>query len=89
MKYSLLAIAVLLPGTAFAGEPEAAACAAALTPIGQKIYAVTAPHVAPGADLKNVLTTQVKKLVFSGEISRSTARENAQAAGVCLQKLQN
>lgn len=88
MKYFLLAIAVLLPSTAFAGQPEAAACAATLTPTGQKIYAVTAPHVTPGANLRNVLTTQVKKLVFSGEISRSSARENAQAAGVCLQKLQ-
>lgn len=89
MKHFVFAVAVMLPVTAVAGKPEAAACAASLPPVGQQIYAVTAPHVTPGADLKSTMTAQVKKLVMSGELSRSVARENAPAAGACLKMLQN
>lgn len=87
MKLPVFSLAVLLPAAAFAGQPEADTCAAKLTPDGQKIYAATAPRIAPGVDLRTVITTEVRKLVMSGELSRDTAKKNAPAAGSCLQHL--
>ncbi|WP_150497213.1 hypothetical protein [Roseibium aquae] len=87
MRLPVISLAVLLPAAAFAGPPEAETCAAKLTPDGQKIYAVTAPRVAPGVDLREVMTAEVRKLVMSGEMSRDTAKKNAPAAGSCLQHL--
>ena len=50
----------------------------------QLIFNTALPQVAPGADLKGVVTDATKSLVKSGQISRGDARPAAMAAGECL-----
>ena len=40
--------------------------------------------MAPGADLKGVVTDTTKSLVKSGQVPRGEARPAAEAAGECL-----
>lgn len=87
MKYCLFAIALLLPATALAGQQEADQCAASLPEAARMIYAASLPRVAPGADLRDIVKTETRKLVKSGRIARSGAVEHAEAAGACLLKI--
>ncbi|TCT01514.1 hypothetical protein [Aquabacter spiritensis] len=59
-------------------------CAANLNTDGKAIYAGAAPQVAPGADLRGIVTAQTQSLVKSGAIGMSGARSAAEAAGKCL-----
>ena len=76
-------------GTARAGQVEKAAanaCAAGLSKDARAIFDAALPKVAPGVDLKAMVTSTTRSLAFSGTIDRGTARESAQEAGVCLKK---
>lgn len=75
-------IAVTLPS--MAGLPEAKSCASGLDANGQMIFNAALPQVAPGADLKGVLTATTKSFVKSGQIKRGDAKPAAMAAGECL-----
>ena len=75
-------LAFALPATA--GQAEAENCASSLDANGQMIFNAALPQVAPGADLKGVLTATTKSLVKSGQIKRSDAKPAAMAAGECL-----
>ncbi len=91
-KSTLLVLLVALPGlaisgAAFAGKPEADACAAKLEGEAKLIYEATSPLVQPGTDLKAVVTEAVTNLVMGGNIAKDTAETNAKKAGPCLQKL--
>lgn len=85
MRFTIVAaalIALTLPSVA--GLPEAKSCASGLDTNGQIIFNAALPQVAPGADLKGVLTTTTKSLVKSGEIKRGDAKPAAMAASECL-----
>lgn len=69
---------------ALAGQAEAQSCAAGLDANGQMIFNAALPQVAPGADLKGVVTDTTKSLVKSGQIKRGDAKPAAMAAGECL-----
>jgi len=69
---------------AFAGQAEAQSCAAGLDANSQLIFNTALPQVAPGADLKGVVTAVTKSLVKGGQIARGDAKPAAMAAGECL-----
>lgn len=69
---------------ALAGHAEAQSCASGLDANGQLIFTTALPQVAPGADLKGIVTGTAKSLVKSGQIKRGDARPSAEAAGACL-----
>ncbi len=89
MKYLIPFALLLLPVQASAGQSEAKACAASLSPAALQIYQASAPHVTPTSNLRDVVYQQARGLVTSGQMSRGEARANAPAAGECLQKLQS
>lgn len=70
--------------SALAGQAEAQSCASGLDANGQLIFTTALPQVAPGADLKGIVTGTAKSLVKSGQIKRGDARPSAEAAGACL-----
>ncbi|TDT94511.1 MULTISPECIES: hypothetical protein [Azorhizobium] len=76
--------AVCLASSAYADRAAADKCAAKLDANGKKIYQASAPSIAPGADIRSVVTDQTKALVMGGTISRSAAKPAAEAAGSCL-----
>ncbi len=79
-----LGLLVVSAAPAIAGTVEAQSCAGGLDANGQLIFNTALPQVAPGADLKGVVTEATKSLVKSGQISRGDARPAAMAAGECL-----
>ena len=89
MRHITTLVMLLLPVPALAGQAEAETCAASLSAPAHQIYEAAAPYVTPTSDLHDVVYQQTRKLVTSGQISRQTARADAQSAGLCLQKLQS
>lgn len=78
--------ALLLAAPAHADKAAADACAAALSPDGQAIYAAAVGPVTGGANVRSTVTDTTKSLAMSGKISRGDARSNAEAAGACLEQ---
>jgi hypothetical protein len=79
-----IAFLALSAAPALAGAAEAKNCATSLDPNGQAIFNAALPQVAPGVDLKAVVTTATKALISSGQVPMSSARPAAMAAGQCL-----
>jgi len=75
---------VLLSASAQADQAAAAACAAKLSKEGQMLYNQAAPTVSPTNSIKDALTAVARPLVMNGTMSRSTARDAAEAAGECM-----
>ncbi len=70
----------------FADRAAADKCAAGLSADSKLIYAAAIGSVAPGVDLKDVVTSKTRSLVFAGKLGRGGARTAAEAAGTCLVK---
>jgi hypothetical protein len=80
-------IAALTVGrAALAQDATAAACAAKLPKDAKTIFDATLPKIIPGANLRDLVTATTRSLAVAGNISRSTARDSAIAAGQCLQQ---
>ncbi|MDP4823792.1 MAG: hypothetical protein NWR47_07580 [Aestuariivirgaceae bacterium] len=90
-KASLFAALVIVTcvSSVQAGEPEAQACSAQLDSNAKLIFDDTLSSVVPGVDMKSVITTHTKSLVFAGKMSRSAAKPAATAAGECLKLVLN
>jgi hypothetical protein len=86
---SVAAALVLAGAVAFAApNPEAArACRATLSPVGQQMYDVTAPHVTASSNIADLMRTHVRGLVMSGQLNRADAQAAAPAVGECLRHL--
>jgi hypothetical protein len=84
---SLLGLA-MLPAAVQADQAAAAACASKLSKEGQMLYEKAAPTVSPSNNIKDALTAVARPLVMNGTLSRSVARDAAEAAGECM-KLAN
>lgn len=78
--------AVMMGGLAMAAPANADRCAAKLPREAKAIYAASAPLLVAGADGRAVVTEQTRKLVLSGQIPHTTARDMALAAAGCLQQ---
>ncbi|QIB32306.1 hypothetical protein [Ancylobacter pratisalsi] len=78
--------ALMLAAPAYADKAAGDACAGALSPDGQMIYAAAVGAVSGGAEVRGTVTDAAKSLVMSGKIARGDARSNAEAAGACLAK---
>ena len=79
-----LCLFALSAAPALAGQAEAQSCATGLDANGQLIFSTALPQVAPGADLKGIVTDVTKSLVKGGQIKRGDAKPSAMAAGECL-----
>lgn len=84
LTIAALGLLALSAAPALAGQAEAQSCAAGLDANGTQIFNAALPQVAPGADLKGVVTDVTKSLVKSGQVPRGDARSAAMAAGECL-----
>lgn len=62
-------------------------CAMNLKPIAKNIYASISPKVRKDTNLRKLMKKEIRPQVFSGKLSVKSARENAQAASVCLSLL--
>jgi hypothetical protein len=81
---ALLSLAVLAGHHAHADGPAAQACAAKLPKDAQAIFGATLPQLAPGTDLRAVVTATTRQLVMDGKIDRGNARPSAMSAAKCL-----
>ena len=79
---------VLLSASGQADQAAAAACASKLSKEGQMLYNQAAPTVSPTNSIKDALTAVARPLVMNGTMSRSAARDAAEAAGECMKLAQ-
>ncbi len=88
MRGAVLALmaALTVGRAALAQDATAAACAAKLPKDAKTIFDATLPKIIPGANLRDLVTATTRSLAVAGNISRSTARDSAIAAGQCLQQ---
>jgi hypothetical protein len=84
MALAIVLMAGLAP-TARADGPGGDACAANLAADGKAIYAVTVAAKPTLATLRSVVEQEARSLVMAGKIGRGDARENAVAAGECVE----
>ena len=83
--FAIVAVtAMATGGTARADLAAGAACAAKLPVAAKLVYDAVAPALKPDSVMKDVVIAQVKPLVLSGKLDRSSARAAAEAAGPCL-----
>lgn len=83
----LLACLATTPVVAIADEAAAAACKAALSPLGQEIYTTTLAQNPTPATARGIITKEVEKLVAEGKTTIAEGRTAAEAAGTCLELL--
>ncbi len=76
-------------GSASANVGKANTCRENLTPIAQKMFDATAPHVKANSQVADLLREHVGGLVMSGKLTRADAQANAHPVGVCLKLLQS
>ncbi|HVZ53886.1 MAG TPA: hypothetical protein VG986_18100 [Pseudolabrys sp.] len=70
----------------FADRAAADKCAAGLSAESKLIYADSIGSVAPGVNLRDIVRSKTRSLVFAGKVGRSGAQAAAEAAGTCLVK---
>jgi hypothetical protein len=87
LRCVIAAVLVLLPTAAFADQQTAAACAGKLPPEAKLIYDAAAPSMKSDTVIRDTLPPLVRPMVMAGKVSRDTARQSGQAAGLCLNEL--
>jgi hypothetical protein len=86
-RMGIAALLCIMGGTtAHPDEPDGDRCAALLTPTARVIYDTAMARPIPGASLKELLTTRVRALVLSGQVSLFDARPAAETAADCLRE---
>ena len=84
----VLAMALAVAGLASAARadgPGGDACAANLAADGKAIYALTVAAKPTMDTLRSVVERETRSLAMGGKIDRGDARENAVAAGKCVE----
>jgi hypothetical protein len=76
--------AILAASEARADTSAANACATRLPKDAKAIFDATLSQVAPGSDLRSLVTANTRSLAISGDIDRGSARQSATAAAKCL-----
>ena len=86
-KTMALAIVLMVgvAATVRADGPGGDACATNLTPDGKAIYAVTVAAKPTLETLRSVVERETRSLAMADKIGRGDARENAVAAGKCVE----
>ena len=85
-RIACVIVLVLSPTLAFADKPAADACAAGLPADAKLIYAATAADFPTAADPRGMVRDKTRAMVQAGKIAQGSARDNAMAAGKCLQQ---
>jgi len=87
LSLSVIAAALSLSaGPSFADRAAADKCATGLSAESKLIYSASIGSVGPGVDLKDIVRSKTRSLVFAGKVGRSGAQAAAEAAGACLLK---
>lgn len=77
-----------LSTSAFASKSSGSSCAARLQPVSKKIYSgAMARRVTPDT-MEQVITSEVMKLLSSGQLTIPKARPAAEAAARCIELAQ-
>ncbi|OJW25743.1 MAG: hypothetical protein BGO51_17435 [Rhodospirillales bacterium 69-11] len=78
--------ALALAGAAPARADTAAAkaCATSLPKEARTIFDATLPQVTPGVNLRELVTSNTRRLVGAGSVELGSARTSAEEAGKCL-----
>ena len=87
MRMMMVLCGLAIPLAAQADDTTAGNCAADLKPESKLIYDKTSENLAPDSDLKKVIEKETRALVHDGKVSMWSARESAEAAYPCLEKL--
>lgn len=85
--FALLAAAIAAPAFAAPIPVQPAdqkACTEALSPEARLMYDAAAPHMKADSDIRDVLRTNTRLLVFGGKLTIGTAQANGPAAAKCL-----
>jgi hypothetical protein len=88
LSKTMALVIVLMAGlaaTARADGPGGDACAANLTADGKAIYTVTVAAKPTPETLRSVVERETRSLAMADKIGRGDARENAVAAGKCVE----
>jgi hypothetical protein len=84
-----IALALALSVHAAPADTAAAdACKAKLSPVAQEIYAATLAQNPTAATGREIVKTEVEKLMAEGKVNMLSGREAGEAAGHCLQLLE-
>jgi hypothetical protein len=89
LSRTIAALTFVLLAASGAGEVRAdgtaaQACAAKLPKDARMIFGAALPQMAPGADLRDIVTAATRQLVSNGKIDRANARPSAVSAAQCL-----
>jgi hypothetical protein len=79
-----LLVLISAPFPAMADRAAGDACAAALSPQSQQIYAATVSSKPTPDAARGVVVEETKKMIRAGALSPLKARSAAEAAGRCL-----
>ena len=82
----LAALSLSATGIAYADSNAANACAAKLPRDAKLIYDATLPQLTPGANLRDLVANNTRRLARAGTIDRNSARNSAMSAGSCLRQ---
>lgn len=83
----LVALAVAIPGVAFADREAADRCASALQPAGKALYEKALPQLLTGHSLREAVTAAARGMVVSGLLHRDASHAASEQAGGCLKLL--
>lgn len=78
---------VLTAGAAGADTAAANACKAKLSPTGQEIYTASLAQNPTMTTGREIIKTEVEKLIGEGKVSLSEGRKDGEAVGKCLELL--
>lgn len=91
MRPSIVLVTSIILGlstSVLAGKSSGSSCAARLQPVSKKIYTgALARRVTPDT-MEQVITSEVMKLLSSGQLTISKARPAAEAAARCIELAQ-
>ena len=88
-RLAIVSFSILVSTTAWADAQKAQSCAGGLAAESKIIYEASVADVKAGNDIKSVLEAKTRSLVIDGKVTRSSARESAEAAGACLKILKS
>lgn len=89
MRLAISTIVFTLAAGSVSADAQAAdACKSKLSPIGQQIYTASLAQHPTQATGREIVKSEVEKLMAEGKISLSDAHSEGEAAGECLKLLE-
>ena len=86
-KMTMVPAAITVEVTDMSSHMTASICAMELPPIAQNIYYAVSPKVESDSNLRKLVEKDVRPKVLFRKLTIASAKENAEAAGMCLKML--